>query len=84
MALRKRGKWWYGDLQADIRDELVRVGMLNVYVPTHFADARCVCGGRTFRLKLDEGTAAVRVCPKKDCAKSHPIGDSDDYLKKRS
>ena len=46
----------------------------------HFADARCVCGGQTFRLQLDEGTAAVRACPKPNCARSHPIGDSDDYL----
>ena len=77
MALRKRGKYLYGDSQADIRDELVRVGKLNEYVPTRFADARCVCGGQTFRLRLDEGTAAVRVCPKPNCAQSHPIGDSD-------
>ena len=34
MALRKRGKYWYGDSQADIRDELTRVGKLNEYVPT--------------------------------------------------
>jgi hypothetical protein len=80
MALRKRGKWWYGESQADIRDELVRVGKLNEYVPTHFADAQCVCGGRMFRLLLDEGTAAVRVCAKTSCAQSHPIGDSDEYL----
>jgi len=34
MALKKRGKWWYGDSQADIRDELVRLGKLNECVPT--------------------------------------------------
>jgi hypothetical protein len=80
MALRKRGEWWYGDSQADIREELTRVGRLNEYVPDHFADARCVCGGRTFRLQLDEGTAAVRVCTNSDCARSQPIGDSNEYL----
>src|SRR3954447_6630790 len=79
MALRKRGKWWYGDSQADIRDELTRVGKLNEYVPSQFADARCGCGSRTFRLRLDENEgAAVRVCTK--CEKEHPIGDSDEYL----
>jgi hypothetical protein len=47
MALTKR--------QADIREELTRFGTANAYVPTQFADARCGgCGGRTFRLKLDE------------------------------
>lgn len=80
MALRKRGNWWYGDSQADIRNELIRVGKLNRYVPTHFADARCVCGGRTFQLMLDEGTGAVRVCANTNCAHSHPIGDSAEYL----
>jgi hypothetical protein len=80
MSLHRRGKWWYGDSQSDIRGELVRVGKLSGYVPIHFADTRCVCGGRSFRLRLDEGTAAVRVCPKTDCARSHPIGDSDEYL----
>ena len=80
MALRKRGTWWYGESQADIRDELLRVGKLSTYVPSHFADARCGCGGRTFRLLLDEGTAAVRVCAETRCGQSHPVGDSDEYL----
>lgn len=80
MSLRKRGNWWYGDSQSDIRNELMRFGELNEYVPTHFADAGCVCGGRTFRLLLDEGTAAVRVCSKTTCASSHSIGDSGEYL----
>jgi hypothetical protein len=79
MALIKRGKWWYGDSQADIRDELTRVGTLNEYVPTQFADARCECGCRIFRLQLDETAgAAVRTCTA--CAAAHPIGDSDEYL----
>jgi hypothetical protein len=81
MALHKRGKWWYGDSQADIRDELTRVGNLNEYVPTQFADARCLCGGRTFLLRLDEGAgAAIRVCSNTCCASLHAIGDSNEYL----
>jgi len=75
MALHKRGQWWYGDSQADIRDELVRVGTRNAYVPTHFADARCACGGRTFNLQLDEGAAAVRVCPRTATANVIPNGE---------
>jgi hypothetical protein len=63
MTLRKRGKYWYGDSQADIRDELTRIGKLNEYVPTHFVDARCRCGGVTFQLRMDEDEgAAVRIC----------------------
>jgi hypothetical protein len=79
MAIRKKGKWWYADSQADIRTELARVGDLNEYVPTQFADAICTCGNRTFQLALDdEQGAAVRTCSK--CTTEHPIGDSDEYL----
>ncbi|QVL32620.1 hypothetical protein KIH39_01500 [Telmatocola sphagniphila] len=79
MALRKRGKYWYGDSQGDIRDELKRFGKLNGYVPTQFADARCICACTTFLLRSDENEgAAVRVCI--SCGDEHPIGDSDEYL----
>lgn len=79
MAIRKRGKWWYGDSQADIRTELTRQGKLNEYVPTQFADAKCVCGSNIFRLKIDDTEgAAVRICT--SCGGEHPIGDSDEFL----
>jgi hypothetical protein len=79
MALRKKGKWWYGDSQSDIRKELQRYGKLNEYVPTQFADARCSCGCKKFQLELDdEQGAAVRTCSK--CKDEHPIGDSDEFL----
>lgn len=79
MALRKRGKHRYGDGQADIREELVRYAALNGYPAHQFADAVCACGGRTFRLALDDTTgAAVRTCMA--CAVEHPIGDSDEHL----
>lgn len=79
VALWKKGKWWYSDAQSDIRGELARVGDLNEYVPTQFADAKCACGNRTFQLALDEDTGtAVRTCSK--CKADHPIGDSDEYL----
>lgn len=79
MALRKRGRWWYGDSQADIRGELTRLGKLNEYVPAQFADARCKCGSGTFRLRIDdEQGAAIRVCAK--CGAEHAMGDSDEYL----
>jgi len=79
MALRKRGDHWFGDSQADIRDELSRYGKVNEYVPAQFADAVCVCGSRTFRLSLDEDQGvAVRICTA--CCNEHPMGDSNEYL----
>jgi hypothetical protein len=79
MPLRKKGKWWFGDSQADIRSELARLGKLNEYVPTVFADAKCACGSNLFRLALDdEQGAAVRTCS--SCDTEHPIGDSDEYV----
>jgi hypothetical protein len=80
MALRKRGKWRYGDSQADIRAEIVRYSKENVYLAEHFADAVCVCGGRVFGLLVDD-TAGVasRVCIACD-AEAHPIGDSTEFM----
>jgi len=79
MALRKRGKYWYGDSQADIRDELIRYGKLDDEVPTQFADAACACGSKKFRLRIDgEQGAAVRVCTQ--CGTKQAMCDSEDYL----
>ena len=79
MALRKRGKWRYGDSQADIRDEILRYSKRNEYIAHHFADAVCKCGGRLFVLRMDDAAgAAIRKCV--SCLEEHPIGDSGDYL----
>jgi hypothetical protein len=79
MALRKRGKYRYGENQADIRDEILRYSRGIKYLAHHYADAVCACGGRVFRLSLDDTEgAAVRSCVA--CAKEHPIGDSDEFL----
>src|SRR4051795_5539886 len=80
MALRKRGKWRYGDGQADIRAEIVRYSKQVGYPAEHFADAVCACGGKIFALYLDD-TAGVasRVCVVCD-AEAHPIGDSAEYI----
>jgi hypothetical protein len=79
MALKKRGKYRYGDSQADIRQELLRYSKSNGYLTHHFAEARCRCGGASFRLALDDTAgAAVRTCS--GCAAEHPIGDSNEYL----
>ena len=39
MALKKRGKYRYGDSQADIRAEVLRYSKTNAYLAHHFADA---------------------------------------------
>ena len=79
MALTKRGEYRYGDVQADIQEELVRYSKLNGYVAQHFANAACACSGTIFRLALDdEAGAAVRTCIA--CKSQHPIADSGDYL----
>lgn len=79
MALRKQGKYRFGDSQADIRDEITRYSELNAYVAHHFADARCQCGAKVFRLVMDENEgAAVRRCMA--CSIEHPIADGGDYL----
>ena len=78
MALRKKGEYRYGDSQSDIRDELTGYSRANGYPIEHFADAVCVCGGKTFALRLDDdGGVAIRVCA--GCGNEHPIGDSEDY-----
>ncbi len=79
MALKKRGKYRYGDSQKDIRAEILRYSKENGYVAQHFADAVCQCGGRLFGVLLDENEgAAARTCIA--CDHQHPIGDSEEYL----
>ena len=79
MALKKRGKYRYGDSQADIRAELVRYSKANAYLAQHFADANCKCGSKLFCLTLDDNEgAAVRTCVA--CNTEHPIADSDKFL----
>lgn len=79
MALVKRGEHWYGDDHVDLREEIARFANLNGYPAEHFADARCSCGGSTFRLAVDDNQgAAVRVCM--GCADEHAMGDSAEYL----
>lgn len=79
MALRKRGKYRYGDSQADIRDELLRYSKSVGYLAQHYTDAVCKCEERLFQLKLDDTQgAAVRTCV--SCQDEHPMGDSDEYL----
>lgn len=79
MALRKRGKHFYGDSQADIRPELGRYSRSNAYVVHHFKDEACACGATALRLRVDdEEGAAVVSCPQ--CKVERPLADSARYL----
>lgn len=79
MALQKKGKYYYGDSQLDIKDELLRYSRKNGYPTNDYADSICVCGNKLFVLLIDDGEgAAIRVCDK--CKIEHPIGDSSEYL----
>lgn len=79
MALQTRGKYQYGDGQADILEEVTDYSKSNAYVAHHFADAVCRCGQKIFRLYLDDiAGAAVRRCIA--CSDEHPIGDSGEFL----
>jgi hypothetical protein len=63
----------------DLRQEIARYAKRNEYPADHFADAVCICGGRVFRLALDDNEgAAVRTCAA--CSAKHPIGDSAEFL----
>jgi hypothetical protein len=79
MTLTARDERHYRAEQADISQELARYSAANGYPTEYVAEARCACGGRVFRLRLDdEQGVAIRDCM--GCGKSHPIGDSADYL----
>ncbi len=77
--LKRRGKYWYGERQADVREMLERYSRKAGYPADHFGDASCSCSGTLFRLELDDNEgAAVRICAR--CGSRHAIGDSAEYL----
>lgn len=79
MALRTVGKYRHGNSQSDLREEITCYSEYIGSVAQQFADAVCRCGGKVFRLLLDDDEGvAIRQCPA--CSTEHPIGDSDEYL----
>jgi hypothetical protein len=80
MAFVKRGKFHYGDSQEDILTLLTKFSVSIGYPANKCVDCVCECGGRVFSLSLDDGMgAAIRTCIA--CNHSHPIGDSEEYIK---
>jgi hypothetical protein len=82
MALSKRGDCHYGSTSDDTRAFLADYSA-DGYPAQHFAECRCGCGGKQFRLALDETQgAAVRTC--NACESAQPIADSAEYLEEAS
>jgi len=78
MALKKRGKHWYGTTPEDIKSEMLRFSKLNEYVAVRFSESICTCGSRSFKLESDEEEgAAKRICTA--CGTVHLMGDSAEY-----
>lgn len=78
MALRKTGKYHYGDDCPDIQDELRDYSDYR-YPATHFANVSCSCGATIFHVQLDDEVgAAIRIC--QTCGREHAIADSAEYL----
>lgn len=78
MTLKKKGKFWYGTTQEDLRTEMRRYSVDNVYEATRYAASACACGGKTFTLDTDEDAGvALRTCTA--CGNEHYMGDSASY-----
>jgi hypothetical protein len=79
MALKKKGKQFYGDSRADIGSLLERFSEANGYPTQRIDDLKCECGSELLELLTDdEEGAAVQRCPA--CQRQTPIGDSAEYL----
>jgi len=79
MPLKKRGKYTYGETQADIQEALIAFSRKNGYMATCFADAVCTCSGRIFKLQADDDAGvAVRHCI--GCGNVHVMADGAEYL----
>jgi hypothetical protein len=78
MALKKQGKYWYGDDHTDVRAELESYSRQNAYPIDNYVDVKCKCGKDRFYLLTDEDAGvAVRQCV--NCGDEHLMGDSADY-----
>ena len=80
MALRKKGKYYYGDNQADLALELERYSKLNKYPVDEIENIICEkCGQQSFKLfSDDEGSAALCQCI--NCGEKKFIRDSLNFI----
>ncbi|MCE3018926.1 MAG: hypothetical protein ACK56W_20040 [Pirellula sp.] len=78
MTLRKKGKQWYGDDHADLRQELVRYSQCGEYSIDNLIDVKCRCGHQQFKLRTDETEGvAIRECV--ECKTERFMGDSAEF-----
>jgi hypothetical protein len=78
MAVHRRQDSLFADSQSDL-PEVLRDFSEDGYPATHFADASCSCGCRTFQLAVDDDAGvAIRTCTQ--CGNEQPICDSGEYL----
>lgn len=81
MALRKKGRYWYGTETNDTRAEVARYSRLNGHEAVKFSQAVCACGSHSFRLEADEEDGvAKRTCSR--CGATHLMGDGAGYAAK--
>ena len=80
MALRKKGKYYYGDNQADLALELKRYSELSKYPVEEIENITCEkCGQKSFKLfSDDDGSAALCQCI--NCAEKKFIRDSLNFI----
>ncbi|MEY4564324.1 MAG: hypothetical protein RLZZ618_3601 [Pseudomonadota bacterium] len=78
MALKKKGKYWYGSSPEDVQAEMLRFSKLQGHPAEKFAESVCGCGHRVFKLETDEDEgAAKRSCTA--CKGVYLMGDSAEY-----
>jgi hypothetical protein len=79
MSLKKIGKYFYGDSQLDIKDELLRYSKKNNYIATNYFDCICKCKNNEFNLLIDDGEG-VAICRCVKCTEENSIADSEEYI----
>jgi hypothetical protein len=78
MALKKKGKYWYGTTPDDIQAEILRYSAQLGYKVIKFSKSICCCNSVIFELETDEQEgAARRKCVA--CGEVHLMGDSAEY-----
>ncbi|MGR8932875.1 MAG: hypothetical protein ACU837_00625 [Gammaproteobacteria bacterium] len=78
MALKKKGRYWYGTTTDDVCVEIIRYSKLNGYEAVAFSESACSCGSHNFKLESDEEEgAAKRICS--SCGEVILMGDSEEY-----
>jgi len=80
MALRKKGKYYYGDNQADLALELKRYSELNKYPIDEVENITCEkCGQKSFKLFSDNDESGA-LCQCINCAEKQFIRDTLNFI----